>query len=89
MSYWPLFSDHGHLIAASNVLVKEHGIPLNLKYCTEHIVQNVIHKYKVNAPLHQALKKCILAIQAASNVDGYCSALDRLCTRFNMLEYLV
>jgi hypothetical protein len=79
---WPIFSGRGHLVAASKVLLEKHGLSLNLKFCTEHIVRNVIHRFKVNAPEQQSLKNSMLAIQSAPTLDEYCYALDRLCNKF-------
>lgn len=60
---------------------------LHRTYCSERD-----SPIPMNVPEQQTLKNSILAIQSAATLDDYCSALDRLCKRFQfegLRKYIV
>ena len=43
----PFMSDQGHLLAAVRLLYILLGIVITIKFCLEHIIRNVVGKFKL------------------------------------------
>ena len=58
---WPIFCDRGHLLSAATYLKETHDFDLNLKYCLQHIIWNIIAKFKITQSLDERLLHCGMA----------------------------
>jgi hypothetical protein len=71
----PIFCDRGHLLSAA-VALRESGVFLNLKYCTEHIIRNVVSKFQLQN--NKDIKGLLYRLQGAKLFSSYCNTLDEI-----------
>ena len=61
----PIFSDCGNLLAASHILSRQHGIILSIKFCLEHLIQNVVSRFSISK-LDTGLVRAIMGAMACN-----------------------
>ena len=55
----PFMSDWGHLIAAARYLERNLGIIIRVKFCLEHIIRNIIHKFGIDKKMVRELMNVV------------------------------
>ena len=65
----PFMTDRGHMIAAVRFLFKTTGMVISLKFCLEHLIRNVQHKFNIDKDQVGDLRKCINGMQSAHTYE--------------------
>lgn len=78
----PVFTDRGHLLSAVTVAWHLFGIEVSLKYCLEHIIRNVNHKFSIQEKDGRAciIRRCISDMQGATSIASFLLACEKLRT---------
>lgn len=80
---FPTFSDRGHLLAAVRAIYVSYGWEISVKFCVEHIIRNMVHKFKVKGDtLVVVLRRCVMSIQAAGYLVQSSQRYDELASAF-------
>ena len=65
-----IFSDRGKALPAVNNIAKE-GYAINIKFCTDHIIKNVISNFASLGKQRESVSKQIYLIQQSTNIGHY------------------
>jgi len=75
----PIFTDRGKLLFALSLL-EQFDIFINWKFCGEHIIRNVITKFKLKEDGHPTARHAVNKLQASSSLETYFNCLRHVVT---------
>jgi hypothetical protein len=78
VSSTPIFSDCVNLLAASRILWRDHGILLSIKFCLDHLIQNVVSRYSVTKADTGLIRSIIASVQSIPTINNFVVAMNRL-----------
>jgi len=68
---FPIMTDRGPLLSVARVLEVTAGVTLSFKYCLEHIIRNISHKFKLEVH-HQIPLRCGMAeLQCSKSINMF------------------
>jgi hypothetical protein len=74
----PIFSDRGNLLAASRILLNDHGLTLSTKFCLEHLIRNVVSKFSMSKGDTGSLRAIMVSMQSSATIDVFVTETHRL-----------
>ena len=58
----PFMTDRGHLLAAVRFIYETTNIVITVKFCTEHIIRNVVHLFSIQKIKQPTLRTIVMGI---------------------------
>jgi hypothetical protein len=84
---FPIFTDRGKLLSASAALKQSLGIVVSLKYCLEHLIRNVVHKFSLKKSKHQPLLRARMSsVQEADTLSKFIHGMEKLAKDFEAIS---
>jgi hypothetical protein len=79
VSYFPIFTGDGNLLAASQILWRHHGILLSIKFCLEHLIQKVVSRYiSVTKADTCSVRSIMASMQSSPTINHFVVAANPL-----------
>ena len=80
----PFMTDRGPLLSAVRYLHEFYDIEITLKFCTEHIIRNIVKVHNISKSDIPTLRKIVMGCQQATNLEIYITNVDKLKNCFPM-----
>ena len=80
----PFMTDRGPLLSAVRYLYEFQHIEISVKFCTEHIIRNIVKVHNIPKSDIQTLRQIVMGCQQATKLEVYISNVDKLKNYFPM-----
>jgi hypothetical protein len=78
----PFMTDKGPLLSAVRFLYKMKHMKISVKFCTEHIIRNIVKIYTIPKREQQILRQIVMGCQQATKLDVYVKNIDKINNYF-------
>jgi hypothetical protein len=75
---FPFFTDRGKLLSSVSTLNIHLGVTVSLKYCLEHLIRNIITKFKIKKGEDKHIRHLMASLQGSSSIDQFLKSMDTL-----------
>jgi hypothetical protein len=83
MEEYPIMTDCRNLLAASRALKEEFNLTLNLKFCLEHVIRNLVSMFDLDKDDEAIYLSAVKRIQQSSYLTNLTENFDKLVNSFD------
>ena len=75
---FPIMTDRGPLLSVASAIADTHSISLSLKFCLEHIIQNISHKFSLDLDDQLPLRNAMAILQSSETIGNFLTKIDNV-----------